>query len=97
MAAYLKHAAALEAKSENRNTADGKRDTAAFLEKALAATLNPALTAEELTALALETGEYGVTAMALLDEANTLLIWPSGDYGGQHRGQKESGNSRIRP
>ena len=71
MAAYLKHAAALEAKSENRNTADGKRDTAAFLEKALAAALNPALTAEELTALALETGEYGVTAMALLDEANT--------------------------
>ena len=71
MAAYLKHAAALEAKSENRNTADGKRDTAVFLEKALAATLNPALTAEELTALALETGEYGVTAMALLDEANT--------------------------
>ncbi|ENY93993.1 hydroxylamine reductase [Hungatella hathewayi 12489931] len=71
MAAYLKHAAALEAKSKNRNTADGKRDTAAFLEKALAATLNPALTAEELTALALETGEYGVTAMALLDEANT--------------------------
>ena len=71
MAAYLKHAAALEAKAENRNTADGKRDTAAFLEKALAATLNPALTAEELTALALETGDYGVTAMALLDEANT--------------------------
>ena len=71
MAAYLKHAAALEAKAENRNTADGKRDTAAFLEKALAATLNPALTAEELTALALETGAYGVTAMALLDEANT--------------------------
>ena len=71
MAAYLKHAAALEAKTENRNTADGKRDTAAFLEKALAATLNPALTAEELTAPALETGEYGVTAMALLDEANT--------------------------
>ena len=71
MAAYLKHAAALEAKTENRNTADGKRDTAAFLEKALAATLNPALTAEELTALALETGAYGVTAMALLDEANT--------------------------
>ncbi len=71
MAAYLKHAAVLEAKAENRNTADGKRDTAAFLEKALAATLNPALTAEELTALALETGAYGVTAMALLDEANT--------------------------
>ena len=71
MAAYLKHAAALEAKAENRNTAERKRDTAAFLEKALAATLNQALTAEELTALALETGEYGVTAMALLDEANT--------------------------
>ena len=71
MAAYLKHAAALEAKAENSYHADGMRDAEEFLEKALAATLNPALTAEELTALALETGEYGVTAMALLDEANT--------------------------
>lgn len=42
-----------------------------FLMKALAATLNSHLTAEELTALALETGSYGVAAMAVLDGANT--------------------------
>lgn len=73
MAAYLKHAAALERKAERvaGYNAAGKRDTEEFLEKALAATLNPDLTVQELTALALDTGEYGVTAMALLDEANT--------------------------
>ena len=43
----------------------------AFLQKALAATLDDSLTAEDLTALALETGKYGVQGMALLDEANT--------------------------
>ena len=43
----------------------------AFLQRALAATLDDSLSAEELTALALETGSYGVQGMALLDEANT--------------------------
>ena len=43
----------------------------AFLQRALAATLDDSLTAEDLTALALETGKYGVQGMALLDEANT--------------------------
>ena len=43
----------------------------AFLQAALAKTLDDSLTAEELTALALETGKYGVDVMAALDEANT--------------------------
>ena len=43
----------------------------AFLQKALAATLEDALTVNDLTALALETGSWGVKAMALLDQANT--------------------------
>ncbi len=43
----------------------------ASLQAALAKTLDDSLTAEELTALALETGKYGVDVMAALDEANT--------------------------
>ncbi len=62
MAAYTEHA---------RNI--GKEDPAlnAFFYEALAATLNDSLSADELVALTLKTGEYGVKAMALLDEANT--------------------------
>ena len=62
MAAYAEHAKNL-----------GKEDVSiyAFIYKALAATLDDTLTADELVALTLETGEYGVKAMALLDEANT--------------------------
>lgn len=43
----------------------------AFLQSALAKTLDDSLTADELTALTLETGKFGVRAMALLDQANT--------------------------
>lgn len=43
----------------------------AFIYEALAATLNDGLSADKLVALTLKTGEYGVKAMALLDEANT--------------------------
>jgi hydroxylamine reductase len=43
----------------------------AFLQKALVATKNDHLSAEELTGLVLECGEYGVKVMALLDKANT--------------------------
>jgi len=39
--------------------------------EALAATLDDSLSADDLVALTLKTGEYGVKAMALLDEANT--------------------------
>ena len=43
----------------------------AFVQRALAATLDDSLDATALTALALETGKFGVDAMALLDKANT--------------------------
>ena len=62
LAAYSSHASALLQE-------DGEVD--AFLQRALAATLDDSLDAEALTALALETGRYGVQAMALLDRANT--------------------------
>lgn len=62
LAAYTSHANVLLRENEEIN---------AFLQRALAATLDDSLSAEELTALALETGSYGVQGMALLDEANT--------------------------
>lgn len=62
LAAYEKHALALLHNEEELD---------AFLQRALAATLNDTLSAEELTALTLETGKYGVQVMALLDKANT--------------------------
>lgn len=46
-------------------------DLYAFVYEAMAATLNDSLTADDLVALTLKTGEYGVKAMALLDAANT--------------------------
>ncbi len=62
MAAYVEHAVNL-----------GKTDEAVveFMERALAATVNDGLDAAALVALVLETGKYGVNAMALLDGANT--------------------------
>lgn len=42
-----------------------------FVQSALAKLLDDTQTGEELTALALETGKWGVEAMALLDQANT--------------------------
>ncbi len=62
LAAYSKHANALL-------QADAEVD--AFLQRALAATLDDSLTADQLVALTLETGKYGVAGMALLDKANT--------------------------
>ena len=62
LSAYSKHANALLQDNEEID---------AFLQRALASTLDDTLTAEDLTALALETGKYGVEGMALLDHANT--------------------------
>jgi hydroxylamine reductase len=62
MAAYAEHASNL---GFNSDTVDG------FIQRALAATLNDSLTADELVALVLETGKHGVEVMALLDKANT--------------------------
>ena len=62
MAAYTHHALNI-----------GKENTEinAFIYEALAATLDNSLTADQLVALTLKTGQFGVSAMALLDEANT--------------------------
>lgn len=42
-----------------------------FMQKALVATLDDSLNADQLVSLVLETGKHGVTVMALLDKANT--------------------------
>lgn len=47
------------------------READAFLQRALAATLDDGLNVDDLIHLTLETGEYGVRGMALLDRANT--------------------------
>lgn len=47
------------------------READAFLQRALAATLDDGLSVDDLIHLTLETGEYGVWGMALLDRANT--------------------------
>ena len=62
LSAYSKHANALLEQDEELD---------AFLQRALAATLDDSLTVDELVALTLDTGKYGVTGMALLDKANT--------------------------
>ncbi len=62
IAAYAEHALNLGKVNEDVND---------FIVKTLAAALDNSLGAEELTALALETGKFGVDAMALLDSANT--------------------------
>ena len=62
MAAYAEHAYNI-----------GKEDISiySFVYEALSATLDDTLSANDLVALTLKTGEYGVKTMALLDEANT--------------------------
>ena len=42
-----------------------------FMQEALVAITDDSLTVEQLTSLVLETGKHGLTAMALLDKANT--------------------------
>ena len=62
LSAYSKHANALMQDDD---------EVDAFLQRALAATMDDGLTADDLVALTLETGKYGVQGMALLDKANT--------------------------
>ncbi|NLJ34106.1 MAG: hydroxylamine reductase [Firmicutes bacterium] len=61
MAAYAEHAKNM-----------GKEDLAinSFIYETLVATLDDALSVDDLVALALKTGEYGVKVMALLDQAH---------------------------
>lgn len=62
LSAYSKHANVLLKDDE---------EVDAFLQRALAATLDDNLSLEELIALTMETGKHGVSGMALLDKANT--------------------------
>ena len=65
LAAYAEHAFNLGKTSE---------EIFAFVEEALLGTMDDSLTAEQLIALTMKTGEYGVKVMALLDEANTSAL-----------------------
>ncbi len=62
LSAYSKHANVLLQDSEAVD---------AFLQRALASTLDDSLSVDDLVALTLETGKYGVDGMAMLDAANT--------------------------
>ncbi len=62
ISAYSKHANTLMRDDE---------DTDAFVQRALADTLDDSLSVDDLMALTLETGKYGVACMSLLDKANT--------------------------
>ena len=62
LSAYSKHANVLLQDNEEID---------AFMQRALAATLDDSLSVDDLIALTLETGKYGVDGMALLDTANT--------------------------
>jgi len=62
LAAYTEHAYNLDQEND---------ELYKFMQDALVATTDDSLTADDLVALTLETGKYGVDAMALLDKANT--------------------------
>ena len=62
LAAYSKHANALMNDDE---------EVDAFIQEALTMTMDDSLSVDDLVALTLETGKFGVQGMALLDTANT--------------------------
>lgn len=62
LSAYSKHANALGYDNEEIDT---------FMQSALAKLLDDSMTADDLVALTMETGKFGVDGMALLDTANT--------------------------
>jgi hydroxylamine reductase len=62
LAAYVKHANVLGYDDKEINT---------FMQSTLAKLLDDSLTVDDLVALTLETGKFGVSGMALLDKANT--------------------------
>jgi len=62
LAAYLEHAQNLGYNDESINV---------FVQSTLSKLLDKNASGDELTALALETGKFGVSVMALLDKANT--------------------------
>jgi len=62
IAAYVEH---------SFNLGYENKEIYAFIQKGLAATTDNSLSVDDLIALVLECGKYGVDAMALLDKANT--------------------------
>ncbi|MBP7279184.1 MAG: hydroxylamine reductase [Sedimentibacter sp.] len=62
LSAYMKHANVLGYDDKEIN---------AFMQSTLAKLLDDSLTVDDLVALTLETGKFGVSGMALLDKANT--------------------------
>ncbi|SMP63011.1 hydroxylamine reductase [Anoxynatronum buryatiense] len=62
LAAYVHHA---------QNLSQENQEITAFMHRALAQLTNDSLTADDLVALTLETGKFGVDGMSLLDQANT--------------------------
>ena len=66
LCAYMKHANILKHENE---------EVDAFIQKTLSVLIDEVLSVDELVALTLKTGEFGVKGMALLDSAN------SGTYG----------------
>lgn len=66
LCAYMKHANILKHENE---------EVDAFIQKTLSVLIDETLSVDELVALTLKTGEFGVKGMALLDSAN------SGTYG----------------
>lgn len=62
MAAYTEHA---------NNLGFDDKSIHKFIQEALVATTSDSLNADQLVALVMETGKFGVSAMALLDKANT--------------------------
>jgi hydroxylamine reductase len=81
MAAYAEHA---------YNLGKASKEVFAFMFRALSALTDDTLGADELTALVLETGKFGVDAMALLDGAN------AGAYGSPRITKVKTG-ARDRP
>ena len=65
MAAYAEHALVLGYESD---------EIWAYMEETLVKTLNKTLSVNDWVGITLSTGEYGVKAMALLDEANTTTF-----------------------
>lgn len=65
LAAYTEHAFNLGKTNE---------EIFSFVEKALLGTIDDSLSVDNLIALVMETGEYGVKVMALLDQANTTAF-----------------------
>jgi len=81
MAAYIEHA---------HNLGKGSKEVSVFMLRALGDLVDEGLGADALTALVLETGKFGVDAMALLDAANT------GTYGAPRITKVKTG-TRNRP